>query len=66
MNWLEIKTPVIKSSELGLTGKSNDLIITICKKLNATEYLSGSGAKNYIDNNLFKKKQNYLKFSQRL
>ena len=62
MNWLEIKTPVIQSSELGLTGKSNDLIIKICKKLNATEYLSGTGAKNYIDNNLFRKNKIILNF----
>ena len=47
MNWLEIKTPVIQSSELGLTGKSNDLIIKICKKLNATEYLSAQVQKLY-------------------
>lgn len=55
MKWLKIKTPFILSSDLDLNGKSNDLIINICKKLNANEFVSGVGAKNYLKPSLFKK-----------
>ena len=33
--------------------KSTDRLVDICKKYNATEYYSGSGAKQYLDESLF-------------
>ncbi|MBN1383316.1 MAG: WbqC family protein [Elusimicrobia bacterium] len=49
----EIKTPVYYESKLGTTETSTDRIIQICKKLNADEYLSGRGGKDYMEENKF-------------
>lgn len=46
---LNIKTPLKKLSELGVSGVKSQLIIELCKKLNADEVLLGLGSKNYID-----------------
>ena len=48
-SWLGIKTKLINASSLGVEGKSTDLIISICKKLNAKTYLSGKFGKNYLE-----------------
>lgn len=48
-NLLGIQTPIVKASELGVKGKSTDLLISICKNLEATRYLSGQGAKKYMN-----------------
>ncbi len=53
MNWLNLKTPIYKSSQLNVNGTSTDLIIEICKKFNADQYISGLGAKNYLDEKKF-------------
>ena len=52
MNWLNITTPIYKSSNLNLEGSSTDLIIKICKEFNADHYISGLGAKNYLNEDL--------------
>jgi hypothetical protein len=43
-----IKTEIIDSRNLLLTGDKNERLIDACKKLNATTYLSGSAAKLYL------------------
>lgn len=53
-NILEIKTQFIDSTQLNVEGTKDDRLIDICKTLNATTYLSGPAAKNYIDINKFK------------
>tara|TARA_B100000401_G_C52743678_1_gene689653 strand:- start:924 stop:1232 length:309 start_codon:yes stop_codon:yes gene_type:complete len=53
MNWLNITTPIYKSSNLNLMGSSTDLIIKICKEFNADHYISGLGAKNYLNEDKF-------------
>jgi hypothetical protein len=45
---LKINTPLLRSSELGGTGDKTDRLISICKQLGATQYLSGESARNYI------------------
>jgi len=51
---LEIKTEMIRSSSLKAKGKKVELLINICKELNADTYLSTPGSKVYIEeNNLF-------------
>lgn len=50
---LGIQTPVKLESEIGTTKKSTDRIIEICKKLNAHTYLSGSGGKDYLEEEKF-------------
>jgi hypothetical protein len=42
-NYLEIRTPLIQSSQLNAVGKKTDLIIDICKKTNANSFMLGMG-----------------------
>ncbi|HLC71573.1 MAG TPA: WbqC family protein [Candidatus Nanoarchaeia archaeon] len=51
---LGIKEKIVRSSSLIKTGEKNELLISICKNLNATSYLSGMGAA-YLDVTLFLK-----------
>jgi hypothetical protein len=53
-NILGIKTEFINSIDLKTTGIKDDKIISICKQLNATHYLSGPAAKAYIKEDKFK------------
>lgn len=49
-NYLDIKTPMVRSSELsGVHGKKNTKLVSVCNALGADTYLSGEGAKSYID-----------------
>lgn len=50
---LEIKTPMYKSSEISAKGKKVDLVYNICKYFDATEYISGPGARAYLENTSF-------------
>lgn len=56
---LEISKEIVLSSSLDLASKSTNLLIELCKKLNADTYLSGEQAKIYVD--LSKFKENRLK-----
>ncbi len=47
--FLEIDTKLIKSSNMNCDGKKGDLVLTICKSLGATEYLSGAAGSNYLE-----------------
>lgn len=47
---LGIRTPMSRSSELGIHGlHKTDLLVEICRRLAATEYISGPSAKDYIE-----------------
>ena len=46
---LRIKTPLVKASTLNVNGEKEKLLLNICKKLHADEYLSGPDGKNYLD-----------------
>jgi len=51
---LQIKTRVIKSSALeGVSGQASKLVAGICKTLEATSYLTGTGALSYLEVNDF-------------
>ena len=53
---LGIKTEFVLSSQLDEHGSKTELLLNICKKLNADYYLSPPGSKEYIEeNNLFEK-----------
>lgn len=43
-----VRTPLVFSSELGVTSCSSRRILDICRALGATRYLSGSGALGYM------------------
>jgi hypothetical protein len=48
--WLGIKTPILRSSSLGLRGTKTDRILDMCGKLGASIYLSGrGGSTGYLD-----------------
>jgi hypothetical protein len=47
---LNIKTEIVLMSDLkDCIGSKNELILSICKEMNATTYLSGKGAASYND-----------------
>ena len=52
---LDIKTPIINSSELTITitKTKTERLIEICSQLEATCYISGIGGKDYLDESLF-------------
>ena len=53
--WLDIKTKIIFESELNVKGTSSEKLLNICKQVDATKYVSGSGGKNYLDEKIFQK-----------
>ena len=48
--FLNIKTKLLKASEMPVKGKRSYLLLDICKHLGATEYLTSIGAKAYLEN----------------
>ena len=51
---LGITKPIIKASDLEVSGRKVDLLISICKAVGATEYVSPPGSKVYLeDTSLF-------------
>lgn len=53
LDYLEIKIPVILSSELGIEGEGSDYVLQLAQKSKATHYLSGMHGKDYLDLNKF-------------
>ena len=53
LNELKIATPIVLSSELSVVSKKSELILDICKKLDATAYLSGPFGRDYLDKEAF-------------
>lgn len=49
----QVSTPVIRASELKVEGNKSELILSILKNVNANIYLSGNGARRYMDHSLF-------------
>jgi hypothetical protein len=50
--WLsqfKINTPIIRASSLPVYGNKSDLVLALCKYLNATEYISGPLGKDYLN-----------------
>ncbi len=57
---LGITTPMVRSSELGITSSSSQRLADICKHFSATEYISGCGGVVYLDESLFDCKVSYF------
>lgn len=49
---LGFKTSFINSSDLPVEGKRSKYLLSICEYINATEYLSAAGSKEYIESEL--------------
>ena len=60
---LNINKPIILSSDLSIKTKSTQRLVDICNEVGATEYISGQGGKNYLDESLFKCKITYLELN---
>ena len=54
LNIFDINIKIYFSSEFNLKTKSNQLLVDLLEKVNATHYLSGIGAKNYHKDEPFK------------
>tara|TARA_B100001057_G_C22615447_1_gene858257 strand:+ start:181 stop:885 length:705 start_codon:yes stop_codon:yes gene_type:complete len=52
---LKIKVNFIKASELNFEGKGSDLVLDMCKKLEAKKYIFGTQGKNYAREKDFSK-----------
>ena len=50
---LMIPTPLVLQSDLGTKGKGNELLITICMKTGASDYLAQRSAEKYLNKDLF-------------
>jgi hypothetical protein len=46
---------IVRASDLSVRGKGSRLLVDICKTLGDSEYLSGSGAKDYLDLTVFER-----------
>lgn len=64
MGELGIKKKCIRASEMNLKGEKTALLVAIVKELNGDTYLSGSGARNYIDEQIFRKEKIRLSYYQ--
>lgn len=64
MELLDIQTPLIYQSSLGYdrSAKRNDLVLELCKAIDADIYLSGTGAKKYMDVSTFKQQDIDVQF----
>lgn len=59
---LGIQTKIIHSSSLNIKGERTERLINICREFEATDYLTGDAAKNYLDIDLFKKNHINVKY----
>jgi hypothetical protein len=59
-----IKTKFIKSSDLNAEGMSNEKFISLCKTVGADIYLSGQGAKVYMNEELFNKNKITVEYQE--
>lgn len=51
----KINCEFVKASQLKVKGNKSDLILNICKKLEAKTYITGTGSINYLDQKIFEK-----------
>lgn len=66
-NWFGFKTKFYKSSELLIGGTSSERLAAICSHFNATTYITGLGALNYLDYSIFENKNiavNYMNYKK--
>lgn len=48
-----VKTEIVSSSQLATDGQKGDRVLSICKQLGATRYLSGRSGATYLDAEMF-------------
>jgi len=60
---LQIKTPIIRSSELNCTGSRSTLLCDLVKVVGGTTYLSGPSGRNYLDEGIFDSQEIKIEYS---
>ena len=65
-NLLNINTEIILQSEISydINAKNNDLVLNICKETRANQYLSGNGARKYMNLDLFIQEDIQVEYQQ--
>lgn len=66
MEYLGISPEILSSSDLGVGGSGSQRVLDICEALKATRYITGHGAKNYLDHESFERagvEVDYMKYS---
>ena len=53
MRWMNIKTPILRSSQMNANGTASDLVLNLCLEVGASRYLSGTGGENYLNPEAF-------------
>ena len=54
LRWMDIQTPLLRSSQMKATGNASDLVLNLCLEVGATNYLSGHGGEGYLKPDVFK------------
>ena len=49
LKWLAIDVPVVRASDYDLQGAKSDLVLDMCLKLKASDYIFGAQGKDYAD-----------------
>jgi len=62
LRMLNIKTPIRMASTLGVEGRKEELILNICKSVQAEEYLSGPDGRNYLNLGLWQENKVKVEF----
>ncbi|RAM63599.1 hypothetical protein RB25_09725 [Herbaspirillum rubrisubalbicans] len=60
--WLDLSPQFSRSSQLGIPGASSQRLLDLCKHYQASDYVTGLGALNYIDYALFEAQSIAIRF----
>lgn len=60
--WLGLSTHFSNSSDLGIVGASTGRVVDICRYYNATIYITGLGALNYLDYDQFERSGIWVRY----
>jgi hypothetical protein len=64
LEYLDLRPVIYRASELEVEGKSSELLVDICRAVGDWEYLSGTGAKDYLDLAVFEREGISVKFQR--
>ena len=66
-NYFELTCEFRRSSDMVVSGKSTERLLAITKQLSGSVYITGHGARNYLEHELFEKSSvrvEYMKYNQ--
>lgn len=49
LGWFDVRIPISISSEMGFSQKGTAMLIEMCRKVGADHYISGQGARGYVN-----------------